>query len=211
MKSVRLAGLLSGPRSGSTLQSVMDACKQGDIPAEMAAVIGVNAAGAYAMERAEISGVERIFIDACSFADEGAYHAHLRRLLEERGVGLIVLCGYMRRLSPDFVHAYMNRIMNIHPALIPSFCGKGMYGMAVHQAVLDYGCKLSGCTVHFADEEYDHGPIILQIPVPVLDGDTSETLSARVHEQEMIAYPRAIRWFAEGRLSVEGRRVRVRE
>jgi len=175
----------------------------------MAVVVGVNAEKAYAMERMAKAGVERIFVNAKDFPDTKDYHRHLVRIFQDYQVDLIVLCGYMRRLSPEFIRTFPNRIMNIHPALIPSFCGQGMYGMAVHQAVLDYGCKVSGCTVHFVDEEYDHGPIILQIPVPVQDDDTPETLSGRVHEQEMIAYPQAIQWFAERRLVVEGRKVRV--
>jgi phosphoribosylglycinamide formyltransferase-1 len=115
--------------------------------------------------------------------------------------------GFLKlvHIPPDF----QNRVMNIHPALIPAFCGQGFYGHRVHQAVLDYGCKLTGCTVHFVDQQYDHGPIILQTPVRVRDNDTAETLAARVFEAECEAYPRAIRLFAEGKMHVEGRRVRI--
>jgi folate-dependent phosphoribosylglycinamide formyltransferase PurN len=109
------------------------------------------------------------------------------------------------RIPDDFRH----RVLNIHPALIPAFCGKGFYGHRVHEAVLEYGAKVSGCTVHFADTQYDHGPIVLQRAVPVLDDDTPDTLAARIFEQECEAYPEAIRLFAEGRLKIEGRKVRI--
>ena len=115
----------------------------------------------------------------------------------------------MRILSPPFIEEFRNRIMNIHPALIPSFCGKGMYGLKVHQAVLDFGVKVTGCTVHFVTEEVDLGPIIVQIPVLVREDDTPETLSQRVLKREHRAYPLAIKLFAEGRLKIEGRRVRI--
>jgi phosphoribosylglycinamide formyltransferase 1 len=126
----------------------------------------------------------------------------------EAGVQLVVMGGFLKHvlIPADFEH----RVMNIHPGLIPAFCGQGFYGHHVHQAVLDYGAKISGCTVHFADNQYDHGPIILQRTVPVLDDDTPEALAARIFEQECEAYPEAVRLFAEGRLQVDGRRVRVR-
>jgi formyltetrahydrofolate-dependent phosphoribosylglycinamide formyltransferase len=120
---------------------------------------------------------------------------------------LVCLAGFLQLLPiPD---DFGNRVLNIHPALIPAFCGKGFYGHRVHEAVLAYGAKVSGCTVHFADNQYDHGPIVLQRVVPVLDDDTADTLAARVFEQECEAYPEAIRLFAEGRLRIEGRRVRI--
>lgn len=130
-------------------------------------------------------------------------------VLAENKIDLLCLAGYMRILPSNVVRAYRWRIMNIHPALIPMFCGKGMYGEHVHRAALDYGVKVSGCTVHFVDEEYDTGPIILQKVVPVEEGDTPETLAARVLVQEHKAYPEAIQLFAEGRLSIEGRVVHI--
>jgi len=121
----------------------------------------------------------------------------------------VCLAGYMRKLSPLVISEYRWRIMNVHPALIPSFCGQGMYGHHVHEAVLGYGVKLSGVTVHFVDEGYDTGPIILQEAVPVEDGDTPDTLAARILPREHANYTRAIQLFAEGRLRVEGRWVRI--
>ncbi|HEU4751482.1 MAG TPA: phosphoribosylglycinamide formyltransferase, partial [Armatimonadota bacterium] len=133
----------------------------------------------------------------------------LTRAFEGAGVDLICLAGYMRLLGPAVLARYAGRIMNIHPGLLPAFGGQGFYGRRVHEAVLESGTKLSGATVHFVDEEYDHGPIILQRAVPVLDDDTVETLAARVLEEEHRAYPEAVRLFAEGRLRIEGRRVRT--
>jgi phosphoribosylglycinamide formyltransferase 1 len=123
------------------------------------------------------------------------------------GADLVVLGGFLKRIviPPDFT----NRVTNIHPGLIPAFCGDGMYGHHVHEAVIAYGAKVSGCTVHFADNQYDHGPVILQKAVPVLDDDTPDTLAARVFQAECEAYPQALQWIAAGRVRVEGRRVRV--
>ena len=142
---------------------------------------------------------------------EAAYGRALRALLDDAAPDLICLAGYLRRLPTDIVRAYAGRIMNTHPALLPAFGGQGMYGAHVHQAALDYGVKVSGCTVHFVDEAYDTGPIILQSVVPVRDDDTAETLAARVLVAEHEAYPRAVALFAAGRLRLEGRRVRVTE
>jgi folate-dependent phosphoribosylglycinamide formyltransferase PurN len=143
---------------------------------------------------------------ACASRDE--FSERIFSLCRAAGVDLVCLAGFLQLLPiPD---DFLLRVMNIHPALIPAFCGKGFYGHHVHEAVLAYGAKLSGCTVHFADNAYDHGPIILQRAVPVLDDDTPDSLAARVFEQECEAYPLAIRWFAEGRLELDGRRVLVR-
>jgi formyltetrahydrofolate-dependent phosphoribosylglycinamide formyltransferase len=142
-----------------------------------------------------------------SFDSAESYSEAVFGLCRQRGAELVVMAGFLNfvPIPPDFV----NRVVNIHPALIPAFCGAGYYGHRVHEAVLDYGAKLSGCTVHFVDNQYDHGPIVLQRVVPVADDDTPETLAARVFAAECEAYPEAIRLFAEGRLQVEGRRVRV--
>ena len=148
-------------------------------------------------------------IDPKQFADPGQYSdavfAHIRRVNPH----VVVMGGFLKlvHIPADF----QGRVMNIHPALIPAFCGQGFYGHRVHQAVLDCGCKMTGCTVHFVDQEYDHGPIILQAPVRVHDNDTAETLAARVFEAECELYPRAIRLFAAGKLRSEGRRVWVTE
>jgi len=203
-KPLRLAVFLSG--GGTTLQNLIDKIHAGALDAEIALVLS-SREDAYGLERARAAGIPTAILPSRKHrnfdAMSDAIHAHLR----EHPVDLIVLAGFMCffRIPPE----YAGRVMNIHPALIPAFCGKGMYGHRVHKAVLEYGCKISGCTVHFADNEYDHGPIILQRTVPVLDDDTLETLAARVFEQECRAYPEAIQLFAEDRLKLEGRRVRT--
>jgi formyltetrahydrofolate-dependent phosphoribosylglycinamide formyltransferase len=204
MKPVRLAVLLSG--SGTTLQNLIDRSAAGRLPAQIVLVVS-NKAEAFGLERARQAGLTTAVV---SRKDCGSVEAFSRRIFDlcrQAEVDLVCLAGFMTFLHiPD---DFRNRVMNIHPALIPAFCGKGYYGQKVHEAVLDYGAKVSGCTVHFADNEYDHGPIILQRVVPVHDDDTPETLAARIHEQENEAYPEAIRLFAEGRLRVQGRRVLV--
>ncbi len=141
--------------------------------------------------------------------DDAAYSAALLALLADARPDLVCLAGYMRKLPDAVVAAYTGRILNIHAALLPAFGGKGMYGSHIHQAVLDYGAKVSGCTVHFVDGSYDTGPVVLQTAVPVEETDTAEMLAARVLLAEHEAYPRAVALFAAGRLSLDGRRVRI--
>jgi formyltetrahydrofolate-dependent phosphoribosylglycinamide formyltransferase len=148
-----------------------------------------------------------LVIERRSFADTDAYSREIFDQCRRHGVDLVVMGGFLKQLTiPD---DFARRVVNIHPALIPAFCGKGYYGHRVHEAVLEYGAKLSGCTVHFADNQYDHGPVILQKAVPVLDDDTPETLAARVFQAECEAYPEAIQLLAENRVRMEGRRVRI--
>jgi phosphoribosylglycinamide formyltransferase-1 len=201
---LRLAVLLSG--SGTTLQHLIDAIEAGALRASIAVVIG-SRPDAYGLERARRHGLEAICLPRQTFRDKRAYDEELNRLLERYQPELIALAGYLHlfRFRPQ----YRGRVMNIHPSLIPAFCGRGLYGMRVHQAVLEYGVKFTGCTVHFADEQYDHGPIILQRVVPVLQQDTPESLAQRVALEERRAYPEAIQLFAEGRLKIEGRRVYI--
>jgi phosphoribosylglycinamide formyltransferase 1 len=142
-----------------------------------------------------------------SFADSDCFNDALHEQLAAYDVDLVVMAGFLSLFQPRA--RFHNRVMNIHPALIPAFCGAGFYGERVHRAVIEAGVKISGCTVHFADDQYDHGPIILQAAVPVEDDDTPETLAARVHEAERYLYPEAIRLFAAGRLRIDGRRVRI--
>jgi len=208
---LRIGVMVSGHGRGTNLQAILDACASGEIPGRVVVVIGTRR-DAPALERAQAAGVETVVIPPRKYeGDEAAYGEALLRALRRRDVGLICLAGYMRLLPPAVVHAYRGRIMNIHPALLPLFGGQGMYGERVHRAVLESGMKVTGVTVHFVDEQYDTGPIILQRVVPVLDDDTPETLAARVLAEEHRAYAQAIRLFAEGRLVIEGRRVRVKE
>jgi formyltetrahydrofolate-dependent phosphoribosylglycinamide formyltransferase len=201
---IRVAVLLSG--NGLTLQNIHDLSVAGKLPVRVVLVIA-NKTDAFGLERAKKMKVPAL---AITRKDAGSLEAFSRRIFDEcrkANVDLVVLGGFLQLIQvPDDFHG---RVMNIHPALIPSFCGKGMYGHHVHEAVLEAGVKITGCTVHFADNQYDHGPIILQRAVPVLDDDTPKSLSARVIAEECNAYPEAIRLFVEGRLRIEGKRVHV--
>lgn len=204
MKTIRLAVLLSG--GGTTLQNLIDRIADGTLPATVAVVIA-SRSDAGGIERARKHGIPSALIARTDYADVDRFNDALHATLDDYPVDLIVLCGF---LSPFQLRGrYMRRVMNIHPALIPAFSGKGFYGMKVHRAVVESGVKITGCTVHFADDEYDHGPIILQGAVEVQDDDTPESVAARVHEIENRIYPEAIRLFAAGRLSIDGRRVRI--
>jgi formyltetrahydrofolate-dependent phosphoribosylglycinamide formyltransferase len=189
------------------MAAIIDACQRGEIDGQVVLVIGTRDE-APALQRATEKGVSTEVVSPSKLGEE----EYARRLLQTLGdaqVDLVCLAGFMRLLPPPVVHAYAGRVMNIHPALLPLFGGKGMYGEHVHRAVLESGMKVSGCTVHFVDESYDTGPIILQRCVPVEEEDTWETLAARVLAQEHQAYVQAVKLFAQGRLRVEGRRVRI--
>lgn len=202
MEKLRLGVLASG--RGSNLQAILDACQEGIIPAEVAIVIS-DKPGAYALERARLAGIPAHCLEPKSFNNKVEYEGAIAELLTSSGVQLVCLAGYMRLVGATLLQGFPGRIMNIHPALLPSF--PGLHGQ---KDALDYGIKLSGCTVHFVDEGIDTGPIILQAAVPVLDDDTEEILANRILEQEHKLYPRAIKLFAQGRLVIEGRRVMVR-
>jgi len=203
---LRIGVLVSG--TGSNLQALIDACRAGTVPAEVAVVVS-NVPGAFALERARRAGIPARVVDHRAYPTRAAFESALREALESARVELLCLAGFLRILSPEFVGAFAGRMMNIHPALLPAFGGKGMYGERVHQAVLASGARVSGCTVHFVTEVPDAGPIIAQATVPVLDGDTPTTLAARVRREELRLYPIAVRLFAEGRLRIEGHRVRI--
>lgn len=204
MNTIRLAVLLSG--GGTTLQNIVDRIGDGALPATVSVVIA-SRADAGGIERARGQGIPVTVVVRTEYPDVDRFNDALHAVLDTYAVDLIVLAGF---LSPFQLRGrYGHRVMNIHPALIPAFSGKGFYGMKVHRAVVESGVKITGCTVHFADDEYDHGPIILQAAVEVRDHDTPESVAARVHELENRIYPEAIRLFAAGRLSIEGRRVRI--
>ncbi len=201
---LRLAVLVSG--GGTTLQNLLDRAADGRLPARVVLVVASNS-GAPALERARAAGVEAIAVERRAAGSVEAFSRPIFEACRRARADLVCLAGFLQLVHvPD---DFLGRVMNIHPALIPAFCGKGYYGQHVHEAVLAYGAKVSGCTVHFADNEYDHGPIILQRAVPVREDDTAESLAGRVFEQECEAYPEAIRLFAEGRLRMDGRRVHV--
>ncbi len=203
-RPLKLAVLLSG--GGTTLENIFAKIDDGKLDAQVAVVIA-SRPDAYGLVRAKNHGVEAVVVERKKFPDEPSFSDALNAKLDEYDVDLVCLAGFM--VMWKMSDRYLGRVMNIHPALIPAFCGRGYYGHRVHEAVLEYGAKVSGCTVHFADRVYDRGPVIVQKAVPVLDDDTPETLAARVFEQECEAYPEAIQLFAEGRLRIEGRRVRV--
>ncbi|MDB5318558.1 MAG: garT [Phycisphaerales bacterium] len=203
-RPLRIAVLLSG--GGRTLQNFIDLRATGELPIEIPIVIG-SKANLVGLERAANAKIATEAVDRRQFETLGHYCDNIFGLCDEAGVDLICLAGWLCLLHVP--ERYLGRAMNIHPALLPSFGGKGMFGHRVHQSVIDHGCKVSGCTVHFLDNSYDTGPIILQRTCPVLDDDTADTLAARVFEQETIAYPEAIRLFGQGRLKIEGSRVRI--
>jgi formyltetrahydrofolate-dependent phosphoribosylglycinamide formyltransferase len=201
---IRVAVLLSG--GGTTLQNLLDHIADGRLSADVAVVVA-SRANAFGVERARRAGVPAIVVARKGHPDVTAFNDAVHAALAPYAVDLVVLAGFLSLFEPR--QRYAGRVLNIHPALIPSFCGEGFYGHRVHEAVLAAGVKVSGCTVHFADDRYDRGPIILQGCVPVLDDDSAETLAARVLALEHELYPQAIQLFAENRLRIEGRRVRV--
>lgn len=198
---LKLGALASG--GGTNLRAIIDACSAGTLDAEIAVVI-TNNPEAGALERARKAGIATLCIDHRRFDSREAFDQAVVCALKDAGVELVVLAGFMRLISDTFLDAYPHRIMNIHPALLPAFPG-----LHVQRKALEYGAKFSGCTVHFVDRGVDTGPIIIQAVVPVLQKDTEETLSARILAQEHQIYPRAIQLYAEGRIRVEGRLVRI--
>src|SRR5688572_4166558 len=206
LSPLKLAVLVSG--GGTTLQNLLDVIAAGQLDAEVRVVIG-SRPGIKGLQRAADAKVMNFVVERAGFESLESFSAQVFKLIDDAETDLVALGGWLSLLK--IPEKYAGRVINIHPALLPSFGGKGMFGRRVHEAVLNHGCKVSGCTVHFVDDSYDNGPIILQRTCPVLDNDTPETLAARVFEEERIAYPEAIRLVQQGRLKVEGRRVRVEE
>ena len=206
MEGIRIGVLASG--NGTNLQAIMDACNRGEIPGRVVVVVSNNPK-ARALDRARLAGIPAVAMHHRAFPDRDTFDAKLAEVLHSYEVDLICLAGFMRVLGPSFIRLFPERVMNIHPALLPAFGGLGMYGDRVHQTVLDSGVRFSGCTIHFANEAPDGGPIILQAVVPVYDTDTAQTLAERVVAEEHRLYPEAVKLFAEGRLQVVGRRVRI--
>ena len=204
MSPIQLAVLASG--GGTTLQNLIDLIAAGELDATIKVVIA-SRPGIKAVERAADAKIMNFVVDRKQFADLAEFSRQVFSLCDDAGVDLVCLAGWLSMLV--LPAAYRGRMINIHPALLPAFGGKGMYGHHVHEAVIAHGCKLSGCTVHYVDEKYDNGPIIIQRACPVLEDDTPDALAARVFEQEKLAYPEAIRLFQQGRLKVDGRRVKV--
>lgn len=202
---LRLGVLASG--RGSNLQAVIDAIESGALQARVAVIIS-NKKDAQALERARTHGVTDVFLDPTLYAGmidkREAYDRAVLDILRKHEVDLVLLAGYMKIVTPVLIDAYRHRMMNIHPSLLPSFPG-----LEAQRQALDWGAKVAGCTVHFVTEGVDEGPIILQATVPVLERDSPETLAARILVEEHAIYPRAVQLYADGRLLVEGRRVRI--
>lgn len=205
---VRIAVLVSG--GGTNLQALINAQGRGEIPDGQIAAVISSSPDAFALERAKKAGIPGYVINRKDFASNQAMTVALTQQLKELDIGLVVLAGFMYILTPELIDAYPNAILNVHPALIPSFCGEGFYGLHVHEAALAYGVKVTGATVHFVSEDCDGGPIVLQQAVPIEEGDTAEVLQRRVMEQaEWKILPRAVALFCAKKLRVEGRIVHI--
>ncbi len=202
MKLLKLGILASG--RGSNFQAIWNSIQAGKLHAQVQVVISNNA-DAGALDFARSQNLPAVHLERNQFDTKEAYVQAFLGILEQYAVNFIVLAGYMKLLSPEIVRVFRNRIINIHPALLPSFGGKGMYGHFVHKAVLDHGCKVSGVTVHLVNEAYDQGPIVAQQCVPVLAGDTPESLAERVLKVEHVIFSAALQLFAEERVEVIGR------
>lgn len=204
LSPIKLAVLVSG--SGTTLQNMVDRINAGTVDARVELVIG-SRPGLVGIDRAVKANLRNEVVDRKQFPDVAAFSKRVFELIDSANVDLICLAGWLCLL--DIPTRYLGRAMNIHPALLPSFGGKGMFGHHVHEAVLAHGCKVSGCTVHFVDNTYDTGPIIIQRTCPAYDTDSPDDLAHRVFEQEQLAYPQAIQLFQQHRLKIDGRRVRI--
>lgn len=207
MQKVRIGVLISG--GGTNLQALIDEVEKGNINGEISVVIS-DRKGAYGLERAKKHGIKAIALDRKDYKDKVEFTRGLMDALLENNIELIVLAGFLTILASEFIEEYKGRIINIHPSLIPAFCGEGFYGQKVHSAVLEYGAKITGATVHFVDEGADTGPVILQESVPVMEDDTPETLAARVLKVEHKLLPQAVKLYCDGRITIEGRKVRIR-
>ena len=208
MGEKRIAVLVSG--GGTNLQALIDAQRREELGGGVIAAVISSKAGAYALERAEQAGIPGYVVARKDYPSNQAMTVALVEKLKELSIDLVVLAGFMHILTGEMVATYPNAILNVHPALIPSFCGKGAYGLHVHEMALAYGVKVTGATVHFVNEEADGGPIVLQKPVEILPGDTPETLQRRVMEQaEWRILPRAVSLFCQDKLKVEGRIVHI--
>jgi phosphoribosylglycinamide formyltransferase-1 len=208
MPQVKIGVLISG--SGTNLQSLIDYIEKGIIKGIIKVVIS-NRKDAYGLERAEKYKIDAVYIRQKDYESFEAFNNAIIDELKAHDVELVVLAGYLKILTPKFIGEYKNRIINIHPSLIPAFCGKGYYGIKVHEEVINYGVKISGATVHFVDEEADTGPIIIQEAVEVADDDTAESLQAKVLKIEHKILPLAVKYYCEGKIQIEGRKVIIKE
>ncbi len=208
MPQVKIGVLISG--SGTNLQSLIDNVENGSINGVITVVIS-NKKDVYGLERAKQSKIDAIYLNAKEYENFDKYNDAVIEELKNHGVELVVLAGYLKILTSKFIEEYKNRIINIHPSLIPSFSGKGYYGIKVHEAVIDYGVKISGATVHFVDEGADTGPIIIQEAVEVKSDDTAVTLQQKILQIEHKILPLAVKYYSEGKIQISGRKVKIKE
>ncbi len=208
MPPLKIGVLISG--SGTNLQSIIDNIEKGYINGEIAVVIS-NKESSYGLERARKHNIDAVFINQKHYDSFESFNDAIMEELENHRADIVVLAGYLKILSHKFIKNYRNKIINIHPSLIPSFCGKGFYGLKVHEAAVSYGVKVSGATVHFVDEDADTGPIILQETVSVCDNDTAESLQQKILEIEHRLLPLAVKLICEDRLEISGRKVKTKE
>ena len=201
---INIAVLVSG--RGSNLQAIIDNIENGNIPNASVSLVISDIKDAYAMERAKNHGIDAIFVDPASYPEKAGFESEILHFLKEYNIGLVLLAGYMRVVGPTLLDQFKSRMINIHPALLPSF--PGLHGQ---RQAFDQGVKVSGCTVHFVDEGVDTGPIIIQKCVPVLEDDTPETLASRILEKEHKIFPEAVRLFVRGKLNIEGHKVKIIE
>lgn len=209
MNLPRIGVLVSGQSRGTNFQAILDAVERGDLHVKPALLVATSEMHG-AVARARDAHVKTLVLPPGSCTSVEEWEHRVCDALYQAGVSVVVLAGYLRRISNVLLEAFPGRILNVHPALLPAFGGQGMFGIRVHRAVLEHGCKVSGCTVHFVNEHYDMGPIIAQACVPVEDDDTPETLSARIQAQEHRLYPQCIEWLAHDKLRLDGRRVKRR-
>ena len=206
MEKLRIAVFASG--RGSNFEAILNNIKKGELDASIVVFIS-NKKNAGAFDIARANNIPAYFVSTKEFPEQEQFDLRILEILETHNANFIVLAGYLKMIGKNVVRKFKNRILNIHPALLPSFGGKGMFGHHVHEAVLNYGCKVSGVTVHLVDESYDTGPPVIQRCVPVMDDDTPETLAARVLKTEHQVFTEALKYFAEGRVKVSGRRVKI--
>lgn len=206
--SMRLAVFASG--GGSNFRSILNTIDDGKLDAACVLLVA-DREGIGAIEKAEREQIPAVVLTPAAYPDANAFADALLGTLDEHNVNFVALAGYLKKVPDQVVEAFKHRILNIHPALLPSFGGKGMYGMRIHEAVLQHGCRVSGATVHLVDAEYDTGPIVLQEPVPVQPDDVPKSLAARILQVEHRIYPEALQLFASGRASVEGKLVKIHD
>ena len=208
MPQVKIGVLISG--SGTNLQSLIDNINNNSIDGEIAVVIS-NKNHAYGLERARQNNIDAVYVNQKNYDNFEQFNDAIIEELKDHGVELVVLAGYLKILSSKFIEEFRNRIINIHPSLIPSFCGKGFYAIKVHEAVIDYGVKISGATVHFVDEGADTGPIIIQEAVEIESYDTADTLQQKILIIEHKILPLAVKYYCSGRIQISGRKVKIKE